>query len=91
MDNWLEIAKTFGPMVGIVLFFIWRDWKREDTLFARVEKLEEYQQTTLATLVDRSTTVLAQNAECFKWVCRVMERFCSLFPQISLPEPPSDK
>lgn len=91
MINFLELLKDFGPMVGVILFFIWRDWKREDALFIRVEKLEEYQQTTLATLVERSTTVLAQNAECFKWVCRVMERFCNYFPQADLPEPPDVK
>jgi len=84
-DIWSTLLSEFGPLVGVVLFFIWRDWKREDNLSSRVSQLEEYQRETLAGIADRSTTALIQNAECFKWVCRVLERFCQYFPQASLP------
>lgn len=77
-----ELLANFGPLVGIVLFFIWRDWKREDALSARVEKLEDYQRDTLVHLVERSTTALAQNAECLSWVAHVMERLCSRCPYV---------
>jgi len=85
---WTGLISNFGPLVGIVLFFIWRDWKREDALSVRVEKLEDYQRETLVNLVERSTTALAQNAECLSWVARVMERLCSRCPFVEVTEPP---
>lgn len=77
-----ELASNFGPLIGIVLFFIWRDWKREDILSTRVEKLEDYQRETLVDLVERSTTALAQNAECLSWVARATERLCDRCPYV---------
>lgn len=87
-----DLAAKFGPLIGIVLFFIWRDWKREDILTTRVGNLEDYQRDTLVSLVERSTTALAQNAECLKWVCRVMERFCGQCPLVvdDYPAPPGE-
>jgi hypothetical protein len=87
-DMWTELIANFGPLVGIVLFFIWRDWRREDALTKRVEKLEDYQRDTLVNLVERSTTALAQNAECLSWVARVMERLCSRCPFVEANEAP---
>jgi hypothetical protein len=87
-DMLTELLANFGPLVGIVLFFIWRDWKREDALSTRVEKLETYQRDTLFHLVERSTTALAQNAECLSWVAHVMERLCSLCPYVEANEAP---
>ena len=84
---WNELLRDFGPLVGVILFFIWRDWKREDTLTARVESLDKYQRETLVSLVERSTSVISQNVECFKWVCRVMERVCNYLPQLGSDKP----
>lgn len=83
-----ELLTSFGPLIGIVLFFIWRDWKREDALSTRVEKLEDYQRDTLVNLVEQSTTALAQNAECLSWVARVMERLCNRCPYIEASAAP---
>lgn len=83
-----ELLTNFGPLVGIVLFFIWRDWKREDALSTRVERLEDYQRDTLSHLVERSTTALAQNAECLSWVAHVMERLCSRCPYVEAKDAP---
>lgn len=87
-DMLTELLANFGPLVGIVLFFIWRDWKREDALSTRVEKLEDYQRDTLFSLVERSTTALAQNAECLSWVAHVMERLCNRCPYIEASDAP---
>lgn len=62
-----ELIKQFGPLAGVVLFFIWRDWKREDRLTTRVEKLEDEQRNIILPLVEKSTDVIARNTE-------VMER-----------------
>jgi len=85
---WANLIANFGPLAGVVLFFIWRDWKREDTLSTRVEKLEDYQRETLANLVERSITALAQNAECLSWVARIIERLGSRCPSIEVPKTP---
>lgn len=65
--DYFELLKDFGPMVGVVVFFIWRDWKREDLLQSRVQALETYQQNVMAALVKESIQVIAHNTEQLKW------------------------
>jgi len=57
----MELAKDFGPLVGIVLFFIWRDWRREEGLVERVKNLEEFNTTVLTEMVKNNATVIATN------------------------------
>lgn len=59
--DYLELLKNFGPLAGAVLFFIWRDWKREERLSSRIEKLEDEQREIILPLVERSTHVIAEN------------------------------
>ena len=49
MADLLAVLKDFGPAMGVILFFIWRDWKREENLVDRVKQLENLpgQRTTL--------------------------------------------
>ena len=68
-----SILRDFGPIVGVILFFIWRDWKREDKLQERVTRLETYQQETLLRLVTDTTTALAQNTEFLKWSGQIIQ------------------
>jgi len=84
----VSMLKEFGPLVGVVIFFIWRDWKREQHLSKRLEKLEDYYRGTLVHLVERGTTALVQNSEVMKWVGRVVERLCDRCPHVELPEKP---
>lgn len=65
--EYVELIQQFGPLAGVVLFFIYRDWKREDRLTTRVEKLEDEQRHIILPLVENSTKVIARNTE-------VMER-----------------
>lgn len=86
--TWLGVLCDFGPILGVVLFFIWRDWCRETKLSDRVEKLEDYQKTTLAQLVERSTAAISQSSEIIKWIGRMLERVPTECPYI---EPPLQK
>jgi len=61
--DFVALMKDFGPLVGIVLFFIWRDWRREENLVDRVEKLEEFNTTVLTNMVKETTAVIATNTE----------------------------
>ena len=86
--DWQAVIRELGPLMGVILFFIWRDWKRETRLSTRVEKLEDYQKETLVHLVEKGTTVLVQNSEMMKWVGRVIERLCIRCPNVDFPEKP---
>ena len=66
--DYMQILKDFGPLAGVILFFIWRDWRREEDLVERVRSLEKYNQETLINLVKESITVIAANNEQMKWV-----------------------
>lgn len=78
--DFAALFKEFGPLVGAVLFFIWRDWKREDRLTSRVEKLEDEQRETILPLVEKSTTVISANTE-------VMRRLEAAFEKILESKP----
>lgn len=71
--DYYQVLKDFGPMIGVILFFIWRDWKREDMLQSRVEKLEQYNQTTLVALVREAIQVIAHNTEQLKWTGTIIQ------------------
>ena len=72
MMEFINLLRDFGPIIGIILFFIWRDWKREDKLQERVTRLENYQQGTLVQMVSETSTAIAQNTECLKRCSDVM-------------------
>lgn len=59
--DFLQLLKDFGPLAGAVLFFIWRDWKREDRLTTRIEKLEDETRKVIIPLVEKATAVIAEN------------------------------
>lgn len=72
--DWQSMLRELGPLMGVILFFIWRDWKREARLSERIEKLEDYQKETLVHLVEKGTSALVQSSEIIRWVGRVVER-----------------
>ena len=59
----IALVKQFGPMLVAVIFFIWRDWKREDRLMKRIDKLEDEQRTVILPLVTKCTEVISKNTE----------------------------
>jgi hypothetical protein len=63
MSDLLAVLKDFGPLIGVILFFIWRDWKREEDLVERVKQLEDAYTAVLAGLVKETTTIIAANTE----------------------------
>jgi len=89
---WSSLLSQYGPLIGVVLFFIWRDWKREDKLSERLTSLEDYQKETLADLVEKSTIALTHSADCMKWVATVMAKVCDRCPELEdCPSPPKSK
>jgi hypothetical protein len=56
--RWLELIKEVGPYFGIMFFFVWRDFRREERLEKQVEKLNEFIQKTLVDLIAKTQEVM---------------------------------
>jgi hypothetical protein len=78
----IDVIKNFGPLVAIVVFFVWRDWQRELRLTRRVEKLEEYEKKILKDLVEKTTAALTQSSECLRWIGHILERLMRVCPKM---------
>ena len=68
------LLKQYGPLVGLVIFFIWRDWKREEQLTGRIVKLESDSREIILPLVQKSTDVIARNTEVMERLERTFEK-----------------
>lgn len=60
-DNALAIIRQFGPFFLAVVFFLWRDYKREDRLSRRIDELENEQREVVLPLVRDCTAVISKN------------------------------
>lgn len=72
--DYANLLKDFGPAVGVILFFIWRDWKREDWMASRIAALEDFQQHQLIDLIERTHEVVNHNTEQLKRVAALVQR-----------------
>lgn len=68
------IVKNLGPLVGVIVFFIWRDYRREDKLLTRVKELEEEQREIILPLVKDCSAIVAKNTTVMERNTIVMER-----------------
>ncbi len=76
-DLWL-ILKGWGPIAGptliALIFFLYRDWCREDRLQTRVEKLEQEQKEVLMPMLEKCVSVIARNTQVMSRIGRVLSR-----------------
>ncbi len=70
--NWL--LRNFGPLLVAVIFFIWRDFRREGKLTKRIEQLEDGQREVILPLVRETAEVIARNTAVMEQNIRVMGR-----------------
>ena len=68
------IIKQFGPFFIAVVFFLWRDYRREDRLATRIDTLEDEQREILLPLVEKCSTVIAQNTIVMQRLERTLDR-----------------
>jgi hypothetical protein len=73
MTDLLAVLKDFGPLVGTILFFIWRDWRREENLVERVKQLEDFNTEVLTQMVKEMSGIIAANTEQLRLVNLVTE------------------
>lgn len=57
----IALVKQFGPFFLAVIFFLWRDYKREDRLAKRIDELENEQRNVVLPLVKDCAAVIATN------------------------------
>ena len=60
----MSLVRQFGPFFLAVVFFLWRDWKREDRLSNRLDELEDEQREVILPLVK----------DCGRVKCRLQSR-----------------
>jgi hypothetical protein len=70
----LDLIKQFGPFFLAVVFFLWRDWKREDRLSNRLDELENEQREVLLPLVTDCSAVIARNTAVMERIERTLDR-----------------
>ncbi len=68
------VIRNLGPLVGAIVFFIWRDYRREDKLLSRVKELEDELREVILPLVRDCSAVVAKNTLVMEQNIKVMER-----------------
>ena len=74
--GWL--LQNYGPFVAAVVFFIWRDYRREDKLSTRIKELEDEQRQVILPLVQSCTEVITKNTQVMEQNVKVMDRLNSV-------------
>jgi hypothetical protein len=54
----IAVMKEYGPFVALIGFFVWRDYKREQSLGKVITELQEFQRNTLLTLIQKTTEAI---------------------------------
>ena len=51
LNQFIPLIQTVGVPCALLFFFVWRDSKREQAMAIKINVVEEYQRTTLVSLV----------------------------------------
>lgn len=51
--NLMELAKEFGPYLGVIFFFLWRDAQREEAYRKELAEKNQFIQNELIRMVER--------------------------------------
>lgn len=70
----LELIKMYGPFFLAVVFFLWRDYRREDRLTDRIDTLETEQRQVILPLVQHCASVITKCTTVMERVERYLER-----------------
>jgi hypothetical protein len=72
------VLQNYGPFVAAVVFFIWRDYRREDRLSTRIKELEDEQRQVILPLVTSCMEVITKNTQVMESNVKVMDRLNSV-------------
>jgi len=73
MIEFVELTKSVGPIIALLMFFIWRDFRREQTMTKRIQDVEDYQKNRLEQLVVESSRIMGEVAEANKSLATALE------------------
>ena len=62
----LPLITDYGIPIALVVFFVWRDYKREAVLSGTIRKLEDEMRTILKEQVSNVTRALTNNTACMR-------------------------
>jgi hypothetical protein len=79
----VELVKQFGPLLAAVIFFIWRDWQREERMSKRIENLEAAHSEVIIPLVHKTSEVIATSTIVMERNTTVMERNVQVMDRIN--------
>jgi hypothetical protein len=54
----IAVMKEAGPLAALIGFFVWRDYKREQSLGKVIRELQDFQRDTLVKLLERTTEAI---------------------------------
>ena len=74
MDMFYSLLKEFGLPVALVLFFVWRDWKREVSMAARIGALENDMRVILVTIVKDATSAIIKSSDVMANLIKLIEK-----------------
>ena len=58
--NWVDLIREVGPYFGIMFFFVWRDYRREERLEKQIKDQQLFIQGKLVQLLERTNEVLSR-------------------------------
>ena len=73
IDQWITLFQSAGPVITAIGFFVWRDWKRESSMTARIRSLEDYQRNQMAGMIKESVTLQTETNALLRDFARTTE------------------
>jgi hypothetical protein len=68
------LLQQHGPLLAAIIFFIWKDWTREQQLTKRIDRLQADQKHTLSTLVHETTKALDRSSAVMERLEQIIHR-----------------
>jgi hypothetical protein len=85
VSDFVSFCQTWGPVFGpalcVLVFFIWKDWRRETRLQDRIEKLEQDQKDIILPMMQDCVEVIARNTEVMSQVGAMLTRYVAFESQ----------
>jgi hypothetical protein len=74
LSDLVWLVKSFGPLIVACVFFVWRDYRREERLNLRIDQLEDEQRKVILPLVRECSEVIAKNTAVMERLERSLDR-----------------
>ena len=77
--EFINFCQTWGPILGpalaVLIFFLWKDWRRELRLQERIERLEQDQKDVILPMMEKCVSVISRNTEVMVQVGALLTRY----------------